>query len=167
MMRSPRIVEQLMICCGVALVFYTARTLFIIRDVPQLRRVEQSLKVKEMDLPEKPRMLVVTRIHMKEATSLPDVNKVVKFVQNSQVYSDGILICIGADDINAIQQYMTEIKEKLTLHGVDQSQVQMLPVSPWGHFVTSLNAAVGYAQDYKFELIAFQVRTPNHFLNPS
>ncbi len=158
MLKSPRIVEQLMICCGVALVFYTARTLFMIRDVPQLRPAQQTLKSKEIALPEKPRMLVVTRIHMKEAMSMPDVNKVVKFVQNSQVYSDAILICIGADDINAIQLYMTEIKDTLTLHNVDQSQVHLLPVSPWGHFVTSLNAAVGYAQDHQFQLIAFQVR---------
>jgi len=159
MLKSPKIVEQLMICCGVALVFYTARTLFMIQDVPQLRRAEQTLKSKEMDLPEKPRMLVVTRIHMKEATSMPDVNKVMNFVKNSQVYFDAILICVGADDTNAIQQYMTEIKDKLTHHNIDQSQVQLLPISPWGHFVTSLNAAVGYAQDHQFQLIAFQVRS--------
>lgn len=164
MLKSPHVVEQLMIFCGVALVFCTAVTLFSIRDVPKLRQADQTVNVRDVDLPEKPRMLVVTRIHMKEASTMPDVVKVVKFVQGSQRYSDGILICIGGNDFNAIQQYMLQIKENLALNNVNQSQVQLLPVHPWGHFVTSLNAAVGYAQDNKFQLIAYQVNSIISFL---
>lgn len=98
---------------------------------------------------------------MKAASSMPDISKVVKFVKNSQVYSDGILICLGAEDFQIIAQYIEDVKESLTKESLDISHVHFLPVFPWGYFVTSLNAAVQYAQDNLYTLIAFQV----YFLN--
>ena len=158
MASNRKLSEQLMICCGVALIFYTAKNLLFSEAPPM--PTQPNLRSSIVDLPPKPRMLVATRIHMKAASSMPDVSKVVKFIKNSQVYSDGILICLGAENYEVVLQYIVHVKESLTENSVDFSHVHFLPVFPWGYFVTSLNAAVQYAQDNLYTLIAFQVSFP-------
>lgn len=144
-----------MICCSVALIFYAAKNLIFCEAPPV--PAHPNLRISIVDLPPKPRMLVATRIHMKAASSMPDISKVVKFIKSSQDFSDGVLICLGAEDYTAIEQYIEGVKESLNKDSVDFSRVHFLPVFPWGYFVTSLNAAVQYAQDNLYTLIAFQV----------
>lgn len=99
--------------------------------------------------------LVVTRVHMKSASRMPDADKIVAFVKNSKLYAEEILVCIGADEYKLIETYKERVLDLLTKEGIS-SGVTLLPVSPWGYFTTSLNAAVQYAQDKKIDYIAFQ-----------
>jgi hypothetical protein len=48
-------------------------------------------------------VLVVTRVHMKAASAMPNPQKVLVFVTHLHSYASKILICVGADD-DAIMQ---------------------------------------------------------------
>lgn len=145
-----------MVCCGLALLFYTVKIIvYTPKNLPALRL--RKSEYNEVDLPPRPRLLVATRIHMKAATSMPDLAKVIKFIRSSQLYSDGILICIGAEQFDTITTYIASIKNQLMEEKIDSVNISLLPVFPWGYFTTSLNAAIQYAQDQHFSLIAFQV----------
>lgn len=102
-------------------------------------------------------LLVVTRVHMNSASAMPDPTRVLKFIQNSIIYADGILICVGAKDMNTVSTYITTIETILHEHKIDSLKVSFLPIFPWGYFTPALNYAVQYAQDNQFNRIAFQV----------
>lgn len=114
-------------------------------------------------------LLVVTRVHKKASSSMPDPMKVLSFINNAMYYSSHILICIGSDKYDDILSYMETIKELVArADSIDGStaridHIHFLPVVPWGYFTTALNAALLYAQDKKFKYIAFQVTT--HHVN--
>ena len=107
-------------------------------------------------------LLVCTRVHMKSADSMPQVEKILKFMEEVSSYADHIIICIGAPDIPFLQSYMDKLSVAMKAKSAALNNlVSLLPVQPWGHFVSPLNAAVIYAQDKGYQRIAFQV-IPHH-----
>lgn len=100
-------------------------------------------------------LLVVTRVHMKEASKMPDPQNIVEFVKNSQLYATKILVCVGAADSRNIETYVNDAINLLTTQNLNE-KVTFLPVHPWGYFVSSLNVAIRYAQDNDCSRIAFQ-----------
>jgi len=113
-------------------------------------------------------LLVVTRVHRKASSSMPDPMKVLSFINSAMYYSSHILICIGSDKYDDILSYIETIKVLVARSDfIDGSIARMdhihfLPVVPWGHFTTALNVALLYAQDKQFKYIAFQV---SHHIN--
>jgi hypothetical protein len=143
------------------LCFSVAALLCVVVRHTVLRRYEEEEQQQERQSAEEAvaaRLLVVTRVHMKSASAMPDTEKVAQFVRDSQSYSHGCLICIGGGQA-LVEPYMASIYEKLSAYAVDTSSVMLLPVSPWGVYTPALNAAVQYAQDKKYDRIAYQVRT--------
>lgn len=107
----------------------------------------------------KNRLLVVTRVHMKSALSMPDPAKVIQFIENCESYADGILVCVGAEEYSVITSYIDQLK-LILLNSTNLSnlgRVTFIPVYPWGYFTTALNAALQFAQDQHFDRIAYQV----------
>ena len=101
-------------------------------------------------------LLVVTRVHMKAASKMPDAKKLVEFVKHSKQYTNKILVCVGADEYIMIMSYIDHAKQLLNKESL-LSIVQFMPVRPWGYFIFPLNVALQYAQDIKSKYIAFQV----------
>ena len=64
---------------------------------------------------------------------------------------------IGDDDLQNRIEYVEQLNVMLQAENF-ASSVTLLPISPWGHFTTALNAAVQFAVDNDYEVIAFQVR---------
>jgi hypothetical protein len=104
-------------------------------------------------------VLIVTRVHMKKASSMPSPQNVVDFVAHSHSYATKILICVGADDDAILQEYIKSVNASLSAMSLPLGKVHLVPVKPWGYFVHPLNVAVQFAQDNHCPLIAFQVRT--------
>lgn len=104
-------------------------------------------------------VLVVTRVHMKKASSMPSPQSVVDFVAHSHSYATKILICVGADDDAILLEYIKSVNASLSAMSLPIGKVHLVPVKPWGYFVHPLNVAVQFAQDNSCPLIAFQVRT--------
>jgi hypothetical protein len=155
---------KILFCCGIALYVYALR--WVLYDGGSLRstpaELEASTGADTVDS-ESTRMLVVTRVHMNAASALPDVEKVLSFIQSTTAYADGILICLGAEDVTTIDVYRSKIATLLQQHGLDQTKVHFLHVSPWGYFTPALNYAVQFAQDHKYNRIAFQVTLSHDF----
>lgn len=150
---------KIIIGCGVVLCLYAFTSILHKRDRSLLQGTTVPDDPLEFEVSEKPmRLVVATRVHMKSAASMPDPIKVLHFIQNTKLYADGILICVGADDITQVNLYIDNVKLMLTEQNEDHSMVTFLPVIPWGYFTTALNAAILFAQDGKFDRIAFQVR---------
>ena len=106
-------------------------------------------------------LLVVTRVHMKSASAMPDPLKIVEFVKNTHSYATKILVCVGAADSGKIDEYIVGAKRQLVELLLDV-KVTFLPVQPWGYFVYPLNIAIEFAQDNDCQRVAFQV-TLYHF----
>lgn len=102
-------------------------------------------------------ILIVTRVHTKSASSLADPAKVVKFIRDALLLADGVLVCLGAADGSILPPNMEDLNNRIQALGISKGKYKLLPVSPWGYFVSSLNAAVQYAQDEGFARIGFQV----------
>lgn len=107
------------------------------------------------------KLLVVTRVHMKSANTMPDPMKVINFIENCQTYANMILICVGSDSYLFIETYIASVKNILKERNqliIPMDNILFLPIIPWGYFTTSLNAAILQAQEYHYNYIAFQVR---------
>jgi hypothetical protein len=151
--------KKVLFCCGVALYIYALR--WVLYDGGSLLTAPARPEaIGGVDTVESlsTRVLVVTRVHMNAASALPDPEKVLGFIQSTAPYGDGVLICMGADDRTVIDTYRTKIEGLLQQHGLDKSRVHFLHISPWGYFTPALNYAVQFAQDHKYNRIAFQVR---------
>lgn len=150
--------SKVILCCGVVLCLYAFGSIVSTQGIP-LRdsmtdiAVQDELEVSDKSL----RLIVVTRVHMKSASSMPDPMKILQFVRSVKSYADRILVCVGADDVSQVNTYIDSVKLLLDDGHEDYSTVTFLPVIPWGHFTTSLNAAILFAQDNKFDRIAYQV----------
>jgi hypothetical protein len=70
---------------------------------------------------------------------------------------------IGNEDQKERMDYIEQLNVMLKAENF-ASSVTLLPISPWGHFTTSLNGAVQNAVDNGFDIIAFQVGFLNSFL---
>ena len=92
---------------------------------------------------------------MQVSSTKPDVNKMVEFVRRASEYAHSILICHDVKPL--MSEYLEELKVILTKLDL-LSKVSFLSVDPWGYFTYSLNAALQYAQDKEFNIIAYQVR---------
>lgn len=147
---------KLVFGCGLVLCMIALGSILLSQDGSLQNRAGDNPL--EFEVAEKPqRLVVVTRVHMKSASSMPDTGKVLSFIQNTKLYSDGIIICVGASDVTQINLYIDSVVHLLDERHEDHSTVIFLPVFPWGYFTTSLNAAILVAQDQMFDLIAFQV----------
>eukprot|EP01036_Dinobryon_divergens_P029865 gene29865-39030_t len=107
------------------------------------------------------KLLVVSRVHMKSATTMPNPANVLNFILRVQEYASHILICVGADSVRDTEQYIQSAEALLEKFAdkdkfLNHTQVTFLPVFPWGYFTTPLNAAVQFAQDKGFKYIVFQ-----------
>ena len=115
-------------------------------------------------------LLVVSRVHMKSATSMPNPFNVLNFILRVQEYASHVLICVGADSVRDTEQYIESAEALLKTFAEkdkvfnNHTQVTFLPVFPWGYFTTPLNAAVQFAQDTGFKYIVFQVYARNFIL---
>mmetsp|Transcript_22387 Transcript_22387/g.37443 ORF Transcript_22387/g.37443 Transcript_22387/m.37443 type:complete len:362 (-) Transcript_22387:112-1197(-) len=150
--------SKLFLVCGTIAVVYLINLALIHRketkDCNEGTTVAKSDPVIEDDEPTK--LLVVSRVHMKSASHMPDPAKVVQFVKNSLPYGQGILICVGATEYSLVDAYIESMNDLLSKDGVPMGNVTFLPVTPWGIYTTALNAAVLYAQDHLYNRIAFQ-----------
>ncbi|RYG97385.1 hypothetical protein EON65_52950 [archaeon] len=95
------------------------------------------------------RMLVVTRIHGQNATTLPSVDAVIDFIRHVNNYADGTLVCIENSSVS--ERYERAIRNN------SGHKVHVIQIKPWGYYTTALNMALQMAQDLGFPLIAFQV----------
>lgn len=100
-------------------------------------------------------LLVVTRVHMQAAKQMPDPEKLLKFVRNSNEYASSILVCVGSSDFASIEVYINRVKLLLENNHLAE-KVTLLPIQPWGYFIFPLNVALQVAQDRDCERIAFQ-----------
>lgn len=105
------------------------------------------------------RVLQVTRSHCLLSDVFPTEKAIVQLIEtfrsNSSV--DALLVCIGAsslDRLTALREHFEQVIAQMN----ETQRVFVLPVYPWGHFTTSLNSAVIYAQDKAYSHILFQVR---------
>lgn len=118
--------------------------------------------------------ILVTRIH----GNLPSNDSIFQFVLKA-IEEDGashVLICLGQKDIDTLNIKYKEIDESLKnninqyLSSSSNSSLNssfisptllesftVLPVFPWGKYVSPLNAAINYSMDNHFDLISFQV----------
>ena len=123
--------------------------------------------VAKLSTSEEIKLLVVSRVHMKSATTMPNPSSVLNFILRVQEYASHILICVGADSIRDTEHYIESAENLLRTVEKDNKvlpniQLTFLPVFPWGYFTTPLNAAVQFAQDKGFKYIVFQVYTYIH-----
>ena len=117
------------------------------------------------------KLIVVSRVHMKSATTMPDPTHVLDFILRVQEFASHILICVGAENIRDTERYVeaaetllqSYVKESILLNNI---QITFLPIYPWGYFTTPLNAAIQFAQDKGFKYIVFQVSRIRTFFSP-
>jgi hypothetical protein len=121
-----------------------------------------------------PRVLQVTRCHCLLSGTFPEKALIQDFVLSTRAQQgqlQGSLVCIGAPTLAILQQMSSHFESAIrelddsmevgesprTTAASTINTIIVLPVFPWGHFTTSLNAAVLYAQDHAFSHILFQV----------
>lgn len=101
-------------------------------------------------------LIAVTRIHAANSSSLPSLESITRFINNTKLYADEIVIALGANSLKELQSYSEEITSLL-----DQLQpsipVHIHPIYPWGYFTSALNQSITLVQDRKAEFVAFQV----------
>lgn len=140
-------------------------------EVISSQKVQQSIMTHfaKQQSAEEIKLLVVSRVHMKSATTMPNPANVLNFILRVQEYASHILICVGADSVRDTEQYIQSAEALLEKFAdkdkfLNHTQVTFLPVFPWGYFTTPLNAAVQFAQDKGFKYIVFQVYARNFIL---
>ena len=121
-----------------------------------IKHIKSTVKTKK-PLTMNNNLLVVTRIHTKSSTSMPDHSKIIKFISSAKLYSSNILICIGIADNTDIISYINNLKDTLISIGLYES-VDIININPWGYFTFALNVAIQFCQDKKLQFIAFQVK---------
>ena len=102
-------------------------------------------------------IIVVTRVHMKSASSMPASDKVVEFVQSVSTFASHVLVCVGANNYSDAEAYIALLVSKFDNMGIMKETVTLLPIIPWGYFTTALNAAILFSQDKNFKYVLFQV----------
>jgi hypothetical protein len=152
---------KVLVCCGVALYLYVLKNIFFPSSTSSLKdsgKGEDTISDQNSVDQASRSLLVATRVHMKSASVMPNPELIVQFILSTQRYANGIVVCVGAEEYNDIVSYIDSAQLLMKQNSnIDMSSVYFLPVYPWGYFVTALNAAIQYAQDHNFDLIAFQV----------
>ena len=145
--------------------------LFILKLYSEVISQQQSIMThlaKQLSA-EEIKLLIVSRVHMKSATTMPNPSNVLNFILRVQEYASHVLICVGAASVRDTEQYIQSAEALLEKFAdkdkfLNHTQVTFLPVFPWGYFTTPLNAAVQFAQDKGFKYIVFQVYARNFIL---
>jgi hypothetical protein len=74
-----------------------------------------------------------------------------------------ILSQLGNHDPAELEKYSKDLRKALEAEKL-ASVATVLPITPWGHFINALNAAVSKAVEGEFEIIAFQVTSCAFYL---
>ena len=83
----------------------------------------------------------------------------ITFILSALTYADAVVVCLGAPSLEGVQHMQAVYGSLLAQHcsAATLAGVNLLPVFPWGHFTTALNAAVVFAQDLQAQYVMFQV----------
>jgi hypothetical protein len=99
-------------------------------------------------------VLIATRIHGRETTAALsfDSAKLRDFLHNTLAYADAVAVAVEVADpfhprlLVAAQDVVKEFKG---------CRINVLPVTPWGHFVPALNASLSFAMQEDFSYILY------------
>lgn len=92
--------------------------------------------------PSQTKQAVVTRIHGIKSLENALTGPLKEFLQCVNSYSDTIIVCIGSDSLQSLSEFETKFKLYIDSLDIALSNVQVLPIYPWGRFVTALNVAL-------------------------
>jgi len=106
--------------------------------------------------------LVCVRIHNCNSSSFPPINSLLSFLHACQDYTENALVCLGAKSLKELTEQLSIYEEAVATSDV-RIKVTIQPVFPWGHFTSSLNFAVLFAQDNSFPHILYQVSSGMQF----
>lgn len=129
---------------------------FLLRNTSPGRKAKSLISHKvEKSAPSTRKLLVVTRIHGINSSSLPPKEAVLEFVLGCSTYANHVLICLGIGNMEDLTKQVAEYSN--ILKGSSLSiPVTILPINPWGYFTSALNHAVAFAQDQKHTHVVFQ-----------
>ncbi|RUP51448.1 hypothetical protein BC936DRAFT_148125 [Jimgerdemannia flammicorona] len=105
-------------------------------------------------LPTPPRILTCARIHRQNASTHPiDLTLLARLLHASPTYSAGLAIATDGDDPDLVRAVEALIRVEPARQGFE---VLIIPVSPYGRFVTPLNAMIARAAKDGYERMLFQ-----------
>ena len=118
-----------------------------------------------MSTPETRNLVIATRLHLGNATSPPDTEKLIKTVKNflqfckncnashAAIAVDATLKVAGYDYVQAVKSSAHDASFSLE---EPHPPLEVMPVTPWGKFVPALNALIRYASvDCQAQLLLF------------
>lgn len=85
---------------------------------------------------------VITRIHGAKSLENALAGSLKEFLLSVDAYADLILVCIGSDSLESLSDFETKFKQYIGSSEIDPTKVKVLPIYPWGRFVTALNVAL-------------------------
>lgn len=101
------------------------------------------------------KLVVITRIHAKSASSLPPPSSIYSFIINTLKYSQHVIICIDAGKFLGDMNYISSLQAILSQYSLTET-VDIIPITPWGHFTSALNIGVIRAKELNFNFVCFQ-----------
>lgn len=100
------------------------------------------------------KLAVVTRIHGNKSLDKALQGSLLHFLSSMSAQCDAIVVCIGADTLESLATYTVQFKH---LVNSCNNKVTILPIYPWGRFVTALNAGIREVMNLSgFRKILFQ-----------
>lgn len=100
------------------------------------------------------KLAVVTRIHGNKSLDKALQGSLLHFLSSMSSQCDAIVVCIGADTLESLATYTVQFKD---LVNSCNNKVTILPIYPWGRFVTALNAGIREVMNLSgFRKILFQ-----------
>ena len=94
------------------------------------------------------KLVIATRLHLGKAAEPPLESKLLGILENLETManSSNATLVVAVDATPKISNYdYVEVMQKLA---GNKNNIHILPVTPWGKFVTALNALVLYATNY-------------------
>lgn len=86
-------------------------------------------------------IVVVTRIHGINSQRIANSSEVISTITSFLEYSGYVFICVGIGDDCEYISYVADLN--LAIENANlSSQVKVIPITPWGGFVSSLNAGI-------------------------
>lgn len=85
---------------------------------------------------------IVTRIHGEKSLDAAINGKLYKFIESVIDYGDKIIICIGCETLSSLLIYQERIALYIKSLNYKDDKIIVLPIFPWGRFVSALNASL-------------------------
>lgn len=100
---------------------------------------------------------VITRIYGGKSLENALAGPLKDFLQSVDSYSDLIVICIGSNSLQSLSDFETKFQQYIGSLELDPNKVKLLPIYPWGRFVTALNVALRHVLDEEsYRRVIFQ-----------